>query len=98
MELLRYVPVGIIVVLAAAQLLPKKIGEENKKIALDLPGATLATVGLMALVYGLSKAPTLTWSSAEVWSLLVAVLSCLFCLFSTRDELSNHLCHFRYLR
>lgn len=66
------VPVGIFVVLAASRLLPRKIGEENEKVKLDLSGATLATAGLMSLVYGLSKAPTLTWSSKTVWEFIVA--------------------------
>lgn len=68
------VPVGIIVVLAATQLLPKHIGEENQKLKLDLPGAALATAGLISLVYGLSKAPTLTWSSRTVWEYIVVGL------------------------
>ncbi len=66
------VPVGIFVVLAASQLLPKHIGEENQKIRLDLFGAALATAGLISLVYGLSKAPTLTWSSRTVWEYITA--------------------------
>lgn len=66
------VPVGIGVVLAATSLLPRKIGEEDRKIKLDLPGASLATTGLISLVYGLSKAPTLTWSSKTVWEFIIA--------------------------
>ena len=66
------VPVGIIVVLAAMRLLPRHIGEENQKLKLDLPGAALATTGLISLVYGLSKAPTLTWSSHTVWAFIAA--------------------------
>lgn len=69
------VPVGIFVVLAAVRLLPHHIGEENKKIKLDLPGATLATSGLMALVYGLSKAPALGWGSATVTGFIACGLA-----------------------
>lgn len=68
------VPVGIGVVLAAARLLPHHIGEENEKIKLDLPGAVLATTGLMSLVYGLSRAPVLGWDSTTVWSFIIAGL------------------------
>ena len=68
------VPVGLLVVLAAFKLLPRHIGEENEKIKLDLPGAVSATAGLMALVYGLSKAPTDGWGSATVVSFLAASL------------------------
>jgi EmrB/QacA subfamily drug resistance transporter len=66
------VPVGIIVVFMALRLLPHHIGEENKKSSLDLPGAVLATGGLMAIVYGLSKAPTDGWGSMTVWSFIAA--------------------------
>jgi len=68
------VPVGILVVTAALRLLPHHIGEENKKIDLDLPGTVLATSGLMSLVYGLSKAPNLGWDSATVWSFIVIAI------------------------
>jgi EmrB/QacA subfamily drug resistance transporter len=66
------VPVGILVALAAARLLPHHIGEENRKIKLDLPGAVLATSALMSIVYGLSKAPMDGWGSSVVWGFIVA--------------------------
>lgn len=66
------VPVGIIVVFTALRMLPHHIGEENKKIDLDLPGAITATGGLMAIVYGLSKAPNDGWNSTTVWGFIAA--------------------------
>lgn len=66
------VPVGIMVTIGAMKLLPHHIGEEGKKIKLDMPGAILATSGLMSLVYGLSKAPTLGWDSNTVWGFIAA--------------------------
>jgi EmrB/QacA subfamily drug resistance transporter len=68
------VPVGIFVVFGAMRLLPRHIGEENKKLELDLPGAALATAGLMGLVYGLSKAPNDGWGSSTVIGFIVAGL------------------------
>jgi EmrB/QacA subfamily drug resistance transporter len=68
------VPVGIAVVFAALRLLPHHIGEENEKLKLDLPGAALATGGLMAVVYGLSKAPADGWGSTTVWGFIIAGL------------------------
>ena len=68
------VPVGIAVVFIAYYLLPKHIGEEHKKMKLDLPGAALATAGLMSLVYGLSRAPALGWDSTTVWGFIAAGL------------------------
>lgn len=68
------VPIGIGVVYAAVKLLPHHIGEENKKLKLDLPGATLATAGLMSLVYGLSQAPADGWGSTTVIGFIVAAI------------------------
>ncbi|MBX4201783.1 MFS transporter [Candidatus Saccharibacteria bacterium] len=68
------VPVGIAVVFASLRMLPAHIGEENHKVKLDLPGAVLATGGLMTLVYGLSKAPTKGWGSTTVIGCIVAAV------------------------
>ena len=73
------VPVGLGVVWAAFKLLPHHIGEEDRKIKLDMPGAVLATGGLMSLVFGLSKAPSAGWDSATVWGFIAAGLA----LFAT---------------
>jgi EmrB/QacA subfamily drug resistance transporter len=82
------VPVGIAVITAAYFMLPKHSGEERVKVKLDLPGATLATVGLISLVYGLSKAPTLTWGSRTVWEYIVAgiLLLTLFVINESRVD------------
>ncbi len=82
------VPVGLFVVLAAARLLPHHIGEENEKLKLDLPGAFLATSGLMSLVYGLSKAPNAGWGSATVMGFIALgiVLLLSFLLNEKRTE------------
>lgn len=71
------VPVGTLVIFTAFYLLPKHIGEEHKKLKLDLPGAALATAGLMSLVYGLSRAPTFGWDSMVVWGFIAAGLALL---------------------
>jgi len=82
------VPVGIGVVFASSRLLPHHIGEENKKARLDLPGAATATAGLMALVYGLSKAPNDGWGSHTVVGFLIAsvVLLAAFVVNEARTE------------
>jgi EmrB/QacA subfamily drug resistance transporter len=71
------VPVGILVVFVSLILLPKHIGEEHKKLKLDLPGAVLATAGLMSLVFGLSRAPNNGWDSGIVWGFIVAGIALL---------------------
>ena len=80
------VPVGIAVIAISYYLLPKHIGEEGKKMNLDLPGAVLATVGLMSLVYGLSRAPADGWDSTKVWGFISAglVLLVLFVINESR--------------
>ncbi len=71
------VPIGLGVALVGLRLLPHHVGEENTKIKLDLPGAVLATTGLMSLVYGLSKAPNLGWGSTTVWGYIVFAVALL---------------------
>jgi EmrB/QacA subfamily drug resistance transporter len=56
------VPVGVLVVLTAFWILPKH-ESESKHRNFDAIGAFLVTGGLMALVYGLVKAPTDGWTS-----------------------------------
>lgn len=57
------VPIGLFVIATAMRILDaheSKIEHDN----LDLPGAVLATSGLITLVYGLVKAPTNGWLSS----------------------------------
>lgn len=63
------VPVGIFVAVAAMKILPSHESESEHN-DLDLPGAILATVGLMVLVYGLVKGPGLGWTSATTLTYL----------------------------
>jgi EmrB/QacA subfamily drug resistance transporter len=56
------VPVGIAVFVTGWQLLPSRTQEERSK-SLDLPGAILATGGLMLLVYTLSHANSWGWGT-----------------------------------
>lgn len=83
------VPVGIIVVLAALRLLPHHIGEENKKSELDLPGAASATAGLIAVVYGLSKAPNDGWGSWGVWGFIISGIV-LLAIFVWNERRAKH--------
>lgn len=68
------VPIAVLVVLAAARLLPHHQGEESSHKDLDLPGAVTATAGLMSLVYGLSQAPDKGWGSTTVVGFLIAAV------------------------
>lgn len=83
------VPVGILVVFGGMRLLPHKIGEENRKLDLDLAGATLATTGLMSLVYGLSKAPNDGWDSLTVQGFIAAGLALLVVFLLNESRLAK---------
>ncbi len=61
--LLINVPVGAAALVAAARLLPGTRPHRRRRPRLDLPGAALATAGLMALAYGVARSGTSGWSS-----------------------------------
>ena len=56
------VPIGVIVVITSFMILDKH-ETSLEHTSMDLPGAVLATGGLMMLVYALVKAPELGWLS-----------------------------------
>lgn len=56
------VPIGILAIVGILKYVPEHIAEAKDK-NLDIPGAVLVTVGLMALVYGLTQAPEAGWLS-----------------------------------
>jgi EmrB/QacA subfamily drug resistance transporter len=63
------VPIGVIAVLLGVRLLPESYGAPER---LDLVGVGLVTAGVVALVWALSRANQVGWSSAEVVATLVA--------------------------
>jgi EmrB/QacA subfamily drug resistance transporter len=63
------VPIGASAVLLGVRLLPESYGAPER---LDLIGAGLVTAGVVALVWALSRANQVGWSSAEVVSTLTA--------------------------
>jgi EmrB/QacA subfamily drug resistance transporter len=67
------VPVGILVTIAALWLVPKHEAEESDR-TLDLPGAVLATSGLMLLVYTLSHGQAWGWQSTTTLGALALSL------------------------
>lgn len=83
--MLILVAIGAIVLIAALLLLPKT--RERSGARLDLPGATLATAGLLALVYGVSTAGEAGWTSAPTLVALIgaAVLLASFLAVESRN-------------
>ncbi len=63
------VPIGVVAVLLGVRLLPESYGAPER---LDLVGVGLITAGVVALVWALSRANEVGWSSAEVVGPLVA--------------------------
>ena len=63
------VPIGVAAVLLGLRLLPESFGAPER---LDLVGVGLITAGVVAVVWALSRANQVGWSSAEVVSALVA--------------------------
>jgi EmrB/QacA subfamily drug resistance transporter len=63
------VPIGVIAVLLGHRLLPETYGAPER---LDLMGVGLVTAGVVSLVWALSRATNVGWSSVEVVGTLVA--------------------------
>jgi EmrB/QacA subfamily drug resistance transporter len=63
------VPIGVVAVLFGVRLLPESYGAPER---LDVVGVGLVTAGVVSLVWALSRANAVGWSSAEVLSTLVA--------------------------
>ncbi len=81
------VPVAIFLVIMALRYVPN-ITPENKKQSLDVFGAISVTAGLMALVYGLVKAPQYGWTSGHTIGTLgvAAILLTAFILNEWRTK------------
>lgn len=85
------VPVGFLVVVLSALLLPRSDGEEkdgSRFRDLDHVGSAAATLGLVALVFGLSRAPIDGWGSTTVVASIVlgAVALCAFVINEARSR------------
>lgn len=79
------VPIGVLIAVLAAAVLRETASE---RLALDVPGAILATLGCTGLVFGLTEGPELGWTSAVVIGAIAggAVLLALFLLVERRAE------------
>lgn len=75
--LLINVPIGAVALVATARLLSENTIRERRRQRLDLPGAVLATAGLLALAYGIARSETYGWSSPRTALPLTLGLSAL---------------------
>lgn len=80
------VVVAALVLLVAPFVLKENRAERRPR--LDLPGAVLVTVALVALVYGITAAGEHSWSDVLAWGpiLLAAVLFAVFMLVESRID------------
>ena len=87
MTFLINVPIGIVTAMLAPRFLPES---DTRPGHLDIPGAITGTAGLLALVYGLTRAgnPTYGWSDSWTITSMVAgvVLLALFIAVESRVE------------
>lgn len=82
------VPVGVGVFLAAKWYVPEsKAGLDHKK--LDLPGALSVTTGLIAIVYAITQAPEIGWTSGETIGFIAAGIA-LLSFFVWNESRSKH--------
>jgi EmrB/QacA subfamily drug resistance transporter len=77
------VPLGVVATALSLRLLPESYGARAR---LDLPGVALVSSGAVALVWGLVRASTSGWGSAEVVTALVlgSVLIAAFVYWESR--------------
>ncbi|MGW0175251.1 MFS transporter [Rhodococcus sp. NPDC003322] len=80
-------PLVCVGVVAVAALVPES--RSKQKIPFDLPGAGLASTGLFALTYGLTRAGTSGWSDAVTLCAL-AVAAALLAAFAVRLRIAAH--------
>jgi EmrB/QacA subfamily drug resistance transporter len=82
--LLVNTPIAIFVAIAAVPLLRESRAEGDRSY--DLPGAAIATAGLVSLVYGFTNASTHSWGSPLTYGLIIAavVLLAAFVRWETR--------------
>ena len=86
LTLLINMPIGIITALLAPRFLAES---ESHPGQLDLPGAFTGTLGLLGLVYGLSRAGTDGWTDTWTIASLVAGIS-LLVLFLVTERRMEH--------
>jgi EmrB/QacA subfamily drug resistance transporter len=78
-------PIGIALIILATKYVPHHHSTSEHK-DLDLPGAVFVTAGLMALVFGLTKAPEWGWASPStiIWITSAIVLLAVFVINEMR--------------
>ncbi|HEV3267681.1 MAG TPA: MFS transporter [Acidimicrobiales bacterium] len=83
------VPIGVVLFVAAWVGLDRSRDEEDAKRSLDVVGATLVTIGLAVLVYGIVGTNTYPWGSARTISALAIGVVLLVAFFITEARFAK---------
>jgi EmrB/QacA subfamily drug resistance transporter len=84
------VPVGVVMSVVIARVVPAYAPGGNRT-RLDVPGAALVTVGLMAAVFYLSQSPDWGWLDARTLPALAGALALLACFVLNEQRARNPL-------
>lgn len=71
------VPIGLLAALLSPYVLPSASRQNIKQRDLDVPGAITGTAGLGLLMFGLTQAPTWSWTSIWTWLCILAAFGLL---------------------
>lgn len=91
------VPIGLVAALAAPRLL--KESDTNRGIALDLPGALTGTLGLVSLVYGITRAgdERYGWGDGGTLGFILTGVALLAAFVTIEHQVTNPLLPLRIL-
>ena len=81
------IPLSMVAIIGAPRVLPAV--RERREVRIDTASAVMATVGMVALVYGLSEVPSLGWTAAEVVGCL-ATAAAVLGAFVARQATTAH--------
>jgi EmrB/QacA subfamily drug resistance transporter len=82
------VPVGVVMSVVIARVVPA-YAPGGTRARVDVPGAVLATAGLMAAVFYVSQSPDWGWLGARTWPALAGALV-LLVLFAVNEQRARH--------
>jgi len=91
------VPIGLVAAFAAPKLL--KESDTNRGIALDLPGAVTGTLGLVSLVYGITRAGDVNygWDNGSTIGFILTGVALLAAFVTIERRVENPLLPLRIL-
>jgi EmrB/QacA subfamily drug resistance transporter len=89
------VPIGAVALPLAMRLLPNSYGAPAR---LDLPGVTLVTGGVVAIVWALVRANQAGWASAEIVGCLASGVVLLLCFAAWEQRVSEPMVPLRLFR